>query len=582
MPPPATDGGSGARQDDLETLRRLLTGPEQDRLRTLEKQVDRFEVTADAVAIVLPEAIAGGGTDQRLTRALTPTIESAIAESVHRNPEPVAQAIYPTLGPAIRKAISEALAGFVETLNRAIDSGFSAQGLRWRLESWRTGVPYAQIVIRDSLAYQVEQVFLIHGETGLLLAHAVAGDTHGADGDLVSGMLTAIRDFVADSFDAAGEGGLSRFTVGERVVLVETGPQMLVAAVVHGQSPTSLLGRLQETLEMLHTQHRQHLQGFEGDNAPFTSAVPILEECLDTVLRTEQSASRRRAPRVVWALVGLAVAVLAVLSYRSTARWDRATTLLGAEPGIVLLEANRGWRRSTVSGLRDPLAAEPATVLADTGVDLARLDERWRPYLSLEPVIVERRGRRLLRPPATVTVAIADGALQAHGTASPAWLAHATATTVPGVDAVDVSGVEMVRSARLEQSVARIEQLRVLFPVASATPDSAPARDTLRAVADIYRQLATLAETEGWRVELIMRGRTDPTGSRERNTLLSVRRSEAVRDVLDALGIPIDAVRVAGLGVSEPLPADDPENQSAINRSVSFTVSLTPDSGTGQ
>ena len=78
-----------------------------------------------------------------------------------------------------------------------------------------------------------------------------------------------------------------------------------------------------------------------------------------------------------------------------------------------------------------------------------------------------------------------------------------------------------------------------------------------------------------------MRGRTDPTGSREQNTLLSVRRSEAVRDALRTLGIPSDAVRVAGLGVSEPLPADDPERRAAINRSVSFRVSLTPDSGTG-
>ena len=372
-PPPATAGGGGAGRDDLEELRRLLTGPEQARLQTLEERVDGFEVTADAVAEVLPEAVAVRTTrDRQLARALAPTIEAGIGESVDRNPEPVANAIYPTLGPAIRKAISEALAGFADTLNRAIDSSLSPRGLRWRFESWRSGVPYAQLVLRDSLVYQVEQVFLIHGDTGLLLAHAVAADAHGTDGDLVSSMLTAIRDFVADSFETSGDGGLKRFTVGERSVLVEPGPHMAVAAVVRGQPPAALLERLQETLETLHTQFRRRLQNFDGDNAPFSTAVPTLEDCLDTVLSTEQGASRSNAPRVAWALVGLVVIVLAVLGYRSLTRWNRATALLAAQPGIVLLEADHGWRRSTVSGLRDPLSAEPSVLLAGAGIDPAR------------------------------------------------------------------------------------------------------------------------------------------------------------------------------------------------------------------
>jgi len=161
------DGEDEVRPDELEELRRLLSAPEQRRLATLEDKVDAFEVTADAVGDVLPEAVSlRTARDRQLARSLAPTIEAGIGESVHRNPDPVAEAIYPTLGPAIRKAISEALAGFLETLNRAIDHSFSIRGLRWRFESWRTGVPYAEIVLRDALVYRVEQLFLIHGETG--------------------------------------------------------------------------------------------------------------------------------------------------------------------------------------------------------------------------------------------------------------------------------------------------------------------------------------------------------------------------------------------------------------------------------
>jgi OOP family OmpA-OmpF porin len=59
-------------------------------------------------------------------------------------------------------------------------------------------VPYAQVVIRHALVYRVEQVFLIHRESGLLLEQAHLPNLALPDADLVSGIRTAIRDFVAD------------------------------------------------------------------------------------------------------------------------------------------------------------------------------------------------------------------------------------------------------------------------------------------------------------------------------------------------------------------------------------------------
>ena len=143
------------------------------------------------------------------------------------------------LGPAIRKAIAETLAGLVASINSTIEHSLSPHGLRWRLEAWRTGVPYAQIVLKHALIYRVEQVFLIHAETGLLLAHAWAPELKASDPELISGMLTAIRDFVVDSFSREREaGGLRRFSVGELTVMVEQGPRAVLAAVVRGQART--------------------------------------------------------------------------------------------------------------------------------------------------------------------------------------------------------------------------------------------------------------------------------------------------------------------------------------------------------
>ncbi len=149
---------------------------------------------------------------------------------MRRNPREIATAIFPVLGPAIRKAIAETMAGLVSSINRAVEQSFSVRGIKWRLEAWRTGVPYARILLRHALVYRVEQVFLIHSETGLLLSHAAPPELKVTDADLISGMLTAIQDFVADSFAEQESGGLRTFSVGERGAAIGGGRRRSIAS----------------------------------------------------------------------------------------------------------------------------------------------------------------------------------------------------------------------------------------------------------------------------------------------------------------------------------------------------------------
>jgi outer membrane protein OmpA-like peptidoglycan-associated protein len=567
-----------AEAPDLAELRELILGPERRRLEELERRLDAAGLTREELAELLPEAIAlRAGRDRQLARALAPTVESAIGESVRRNPRPIATAIFPVLGPAIRKAIAEALAGLVTSINRALEHSLSPRGLRWRLEAWRTGVPYAQIVLRHALVYRVEQVFLIHGDTGLLLSHAWAPELAASDADLISGMLTAIRDFVADSFSREREaGGLRRFSVGELTVMVEQGPQALIAAVVRGEAPDSLLTKLQDTLETIHFQFAGALAKFDGDAGAFAAARPLLEECLATVVSTDralEARSRRSWLRLAVAvlLVGL---VLGGLMLRSRLRWDQAVARLRAEPGIVVTEAERGWGGWRFAGLRDPLAPEPGALLAALGADTARVTQRWEPYLSLRPELVLARARRTLLPPAGVALALAGDTLRATGTAPLGWVAQVRAATLPpGAGALDLGGVTLEIPAELAALRAAIERERVLFEVGSSVL-GAGARGTIERAADAFGRLEAGAAALGARAALELVGRTDPTGSDAANQALSQDRAEAVLQTLAAQGVPRSATRVSAVGTSRPLPGDDPAERARINRSVSFQVSL--------
>lgn len=524
----AADGEESAAE--FVALRELLIGPEQRRLDELSDELHSTELSPEELADRLPEAIAlRGSRDDQLGRALGPTIETAMRESIRRNPEEMATAIFPILGPAIRKAIAETMAALVRSINAAVEQSLSVNGIKWRIEAWRTGVPYPEIVIRHALVYRVEQVFLVHAETGLLLEHVAAQDLQIDDADLISSMMSAIGDFVRDSF-RPGEGATLRtFSVGEHTVQVEAGPRALLAVVIRGQAPDSLLLRQQDTLETIHLEYASQLADFSGDSEPFESARPLLATCLETVLVTQSKEARERA-WMRWALPLLfVVLVIAAFWVRSSMRWNAALKALRAEPGLVVVDASRGLRNWTISGMKDPIARDPRVVIAGAGISPPALSGRWQRFLSLDPEIVAARQRH---------------------------------------------SVDSLRQL--------VDGERVLFDAGSA--DLSPSAVVrLAETAPLIRQLeqATLA-AGGVRVELT--GRADPTGPDVTNTALAQTRVANVARWLESAGIDSSRLIPNPIATARPLMSTDPAERARINRSVSFkvTASAAPSPQGGQ
>ncbi len=580
--PAARDTPGDARRIDatahseLAQLREILVGREQRELAQLRTRIERVGFTPERLADELPEAIfrRTDRGDRQLAIALAPTVENALAESVRKHPTAIASAIFPVLGPAIRKAIGEALAGLVSSVNAGIGQSLSLRGLQWRFEAWRTGVPYAQVVISHSLVYRVEQVLLIHAETGLLLAHVSSPDLVATDGDLISGMLTAIRDFVGDSFAQEREvGGLTSFKVGELGVIVEPGPQAVLAAVVRGPAPESLRHRLRETIESIHLRFADPLAEFSGDAAPFEPSRELLADCLETVLQSDRS-GKRKVAWWPWILGFLLLGVLlGVVLWRRAATWQRAVTRLETEPGIVLVRAEHGWRRWRLSGLRDPLSANPASLLAALGTDTTRVDGRWQPYVSLDSPLVVERARQQLRVPDSVTLTLHGDTLRANGAASLAWVARTGTLGLhpPGVSRIDLGSVEPQLPPDMMADIAVIERQRVLFAVASSRL-SLQAQTALDSNISRLKALDMVLGTVGRRVEIELAGRADPTGMDSTNQSLSADRAAVVREALIRGGVPKAALSTQALGSGSPLSETDDSVRARLNRSVSFIV----------
>src|SRR6185369_15844638 len=106
---------------------------------------------------------------------------------------------------------------------------------------------------------------------GLLLQHVVAPGLDAPDGDLVSGMLTAIQDLSRDSFGSAATDTLDAARIGEVELWIEPGPQATVAGVLRGSAPAELRHVFQDALAGIHAEQKAALEAFAGDAEPFAA-----------------------------------------------------------------------------------------------------------------------------------------------------------------------------------------------------------------------------------------------------------------------------------------------------------------------
>lgn len=267
--------------DELAALRSLLLSPERAELDGLRERLENPDLHAREVGQVLAEAIVlRAREDDELTRALQPIFVEAMRIAVRDDPQFIADAIYPVIGPAIRKAVASAFKAFAQTMNSTLNKALSLRGLRWRFEAWRTRRPFAEVVLRHTLSYRVEQVFLIHGATGLVLQHVTLPEVANEDPEVVGAMLTAIQDYTRDSFGAGADEAVSSLEIGELTVWIEEGPQAALAAVTWGVAPNELRPAMQHTLECIHAAYSEQLASFDGDTEAFAAAIDDLESCL--------------------------------------------------------------------------------------------------------------------------------------------------------------------------------------------------------------------------------------------------------------------------------------------------------------
>lgn len=534
---------------EFDRLRQLLLDREQDRLDAL--QADLLQAR-DHVPERVAEEIERGlaGAPSRLTAALAESTINGLELAVQRKPETVVNAVFPVIGPAIRRSIQESMRQLSADIDRAVNNALSPQALKWRIEAWRCGLPYAQVVLRHTARYAVEHLFLIQPGSGLLLGHLTARGLPELDADAVAGMFTAIQSFVRDSVQSA-EGGIGTATVGDYQLVVSEGPQARLVAFVRGVPSSDFPVRLDRLNEALHARHVAALA--DGDGLGAAGAGLFDQGQLDALNAREEEAGAAPAPKsnaaryVLWGVLALVAALLlwwALSAWRWSQQVDAVHAHLSALPGVVLTQFDASDRGELhIEGLRDPLAPDPRAWLKQAH---PKIEATWklRGFFSMEPELVAARAAQALGlSPANADTVDAQGTLKLRGEAPFAdWyrLRNAPpAMAIPGVARIDASALTYPQQARIEALIAQLESLTIPFASGAAAPD-AGWEPTMQRIESAVRELQRLGgDTIAFRVRTA--GLADYTGNVEQNAELRQQRAAwLAAQLADAVRAPSD------------------------------------------
>jgi OOP family OmpA-OmpF porin len=552
---------SSKQQTDYQKLRQLLIG------EVATSKIDRL--TKDDIAYIsslISEAImTRSNMDNSLSHALAPIVDSAFDRSIRKEPKKIADVFYPIIGPAIRKSVSAALFDMVQSLNQLLEQSLSVKSLSWRFKAWKAGKSYAEYALLKTLKYRVEQVFLIHRESGILINSVVAAEVVFQDPDLVSSMLTAINDFAADSFETENQ-SLEWLKFGELTLHIQVGPKAIMAIAVRGSSGKKVTDMLGKTLEKIHDNYYSLLTKFDGNKEQWQFITPTLESCLISKTHIKQN---KKKPWLAIVIIFIGLTYLAIIQYKNYnlhQQKNRVVALANNNNNYFYVSDELKADTLTLTLIKDyhvnSFENELKTLsLKDLKVKLIEIPLALNTHKMMLPYI-----HSLTQSPATLELSIDKSKLVLSGKATKYQTNRITQNPIlrqyfSSIDSHLVETIETEHQLKHEQFYQLYNQLNGQSFLFEKTSISLSEKQSLKlgnAIKQlkIMYQLANELNKPIQQLSLI--GFTDRSGTLLINRELSLERADNIRALLVANNIPENDIIIRGEGFydSEKLDTD--------------------------
>ena len=412
----------------IEELRQIIVGGNSEQLAELKARIEDLDQRTHDVAEVLAPAIdAGVKQNDKLIKSLAAPLSMGLKRAIRTEPDEYAEILYPVMAPAIKRSIAQAISSLMVTINQTMASATSADGIALRVKSLRTGVPYAQLALRQSMAYRVVHLYLIDKESGMMIAESKVEEGSSLDSDAVSAMFSAIQSFVQDSFSQNVNDRLTDMKVGDYNVWVAHGAQLMLACVIDGDAPERLKTDLYTTLDSIRGDYATAIAEFDGDASDFIGIDDHLKPLMQSQLKQEKEAVDDQPQASTIPLAGIIV-LCAVAGYfiyswiNETSKQRTVEHYLKQTPGVAVTATYWDGHTLVVEGLQDPDAEIPRKIFAAHNIKAEQLQFDTIPFRSLETNMELLRFNKELNPPAELSFKVDAGKIWLVGDAPISWL----------------------------------------------------------------------------------------------------------------------------------------------------------------
>ena len=244
------------KEDRLQLLRDILLIDDRQvahainkRLETITETIEKQEKLSEKVDPIIAEKLEK--FVEEIPSTLGPVITQTLREEIANSKDQVVEALYPIIGKMIKRYIQNEIKLLSENINKKVSNTFSFSWLKRKAKSTFTGVNEGDLILSELDAAQIDQVFVIEKGSGLLLGNY--NHTSLVDEDMISGMLTAIKSFVEDAFEA-GNQNLEAIEYELYSIHIQNFHSYYIAVVVSGTYTRSFENKMENQLLKLSEQ----------------------------------------------------------------------------------------------------------------------------------------------------------------------------------------------------------------------------------------------------------------------------------------------------------------------------------------
>jgi hypothetical protein len=196
------------QEDKLQLLRDILLTDDRQiaaavtqRVNTISKTIEERELLSEKIDPIIEEKLKK--FIKEIPTTLGPTITQTLKEQIANSQGQVVEALYPIMGKMIKRYIASEIAKLSEDINKKVNNTFSIVSLKRKIKATFTKTKEGDLILSELDKPTVNEVFAIQKGSGILLGNFSLNET--IDKDMISGMLTAIKSFVEDAFQAGNQ-----------------------------------------------------------------------------------------------------------------------------------------------------------------------------------------------------------------------------------------------------------------------------------------------------------------------------------------------------------------------------------------